>query len=75
MKVYFRNGVVIATHSDEQDIPAEVYGEGVTVETFAPGEDIDYPILSPEVGAFSITSTDFKYPRESGKNAVRRNRG
>ena len=37
MKAYCRDGHVIATHDDEQNVPASAYGEGVTILTLANG--------------------------------------
>lgn len=31
MKLYMRENVVIATHDDNQDVPANAYGKGVTI--------------------------------------------
>lgn len=31
MKAYVKNGVVIATHDDWQEVPASEYGEEVTI--------------------------------------------
>lgn len=44
MKAYVKNGVVVATHDDWQSVPAEAYGDDVTVfsapNTVKPGENI-----------------------------------
>ena len=37
MKLYCKNGVVIATHDDNQDVPALAYGEGTVIVTRASG--------------------------------------
>ncbi|HEY2210285.1 MAG TPA: hypothetical protein VGH62_01455 [Bradyrhizobium sp.] len=34
MKAYCRNGIVVATHDDEQNVDPTVYGDGVTVIRF-----------------------------------------
>lgn len=35
MKLYVKDGIVVATHDDWQDVPTAVYGDGVTVQQVA----------------------------------------
>lgn len=48
MKLYCKDGIVLATHEDAQDVPASAYGDGVTIVYGqgepggpAPSQDLD----------------------------------
>lgn len=54
MQLYCRNGVVIATHADDQSLPANAYGDGVRIIPFdgdlsriGPVPDAGQPDLRP----------------------------
>lgn len=47
MKLYGKNGVVIAWHEDVQVVPASAYGEGVTIASHA-GRLGDLERVGPE---------------------------
>ena len=37
MRAYVRDGIVLATHDDAQNVPASAYGDGVEIITVPPG--------------------------------------
>ena len=44
MKAYCKNGVVIATHDDNQDVPASAYGDGVTIVSLVTDIEVGSPV-------------------------------
>lgn len=64
MKLYVKDGAVIATHDDGQDVPASAYGDGVTIlpypgsRVFEPGEAA--PVLTDaEIAAGIVLSPTY----------------
>lgn len=59
MKLYCKDGIVVATHGDDQQVPASAYGDGVTVIAvpdstvleFAPGDEPHRYLAPAMVGA------------------------
>lgn len=44
MKLYCRDGIVIATHDDDQDVPASAYGDGIVIVYSATAVATDSPV-------------------------------